>query len=167
MEKNISNLMEIIEQESEVLEILSDLLYRQKAAAIEGDIEMLNRITEAQGRAYEKIAELETRRREVIEPIAQELDMRPEEVTLSILKERMKGGSAGQWERVQKLIGPLVKKVRHSAKLNRIVLKRCLQLGEQRLKMMLDFRGQQDLYKFTGKKSQANKNSGVAVNKKI
>jgi flagellar biosynthesis/type III secretory pathway chaperone len=167
MEKTLSSLMEIVEQEAELLELLCDLLYRQKSAAIKGDLEQLNQITQAQSLAYSKIAELELRRREIIAPLAEELELDPEAITLKILKDKFIPDNKLQWERILSLVKPLVSKIRRATKLNQKILKRCLILGEQRLQIFYDHRHQNQIYDSGGKKSKAGKNSGVVLNKKV
>lgn len=167
MERNITQLIEIVERECEVLEALSGALYQQKEAAVQGDVEELNRLTEIQRRAYAKIAKLEGEWLQLTAPIAEELVIRPEEVTLSVLKERYRGEFSSRLEMMSDLLKRLTNRVKRTAKLNGMIIGRCLELGEDRFRKMMDFHNRQDLYSFEAKKSKVGRNSGVIVNKQI
>ena len=167
MERNITQLMEVVERECEILEALSGALYQQKEAAIQGDVEELNKLTEIQRRAYVKIAKLEGERLQLVSPIAEELAVRPEEVTLSMLKERYQAEFNSRFEMMSNLLKRLTNRVKRTAKLNGMIIKRCLELGEERFKKMIDFHNRQDLYGFSAKKSKMGRNSGVIVNRQV
>jgi flagellar biosynthesis/type III secretory pathway chaperone len=166
-EKSFSGLIEVVEQEAEILEALSDMLYRQKSAAIKGDTETLNILTESQGRAYKKLSDLEKQRLELITPFAEELNMSPEEVTLKTLKERYQGRLDAKEDWLLSAVKPLANRVKRALKLNSLILKKCLQLGENRLRAMMDFQQRQEVYNLNGKKTPAGKNSGAILNRQI
>ena len=153
--------------ESEVLENLTEILHIQKNAAIKGDFDVLNQSTEDQNLAYAKLAEFEIQRLKLITPIARELELRPEEVTLSLLKDKMKDSEGKRWEKISDVFKMLVEKVKRSAKLNRLIIGKCLELGEERLRMVLDFHLGQEQYNEDGKTVKSGRQSGVVVNKKM
>ena len=165
MERNITKLMEIIEKEAEVLEVLSDSLFRQKEAAIKGDVEFLNKVTESQNRALARLSELDKMRREHTLPIAESLGIEPEDVTMSILKSVYKDEFEEPRLRLLDSIKPLAEKIKYAAKMNVAIIKRCLNLGDERLKKMLEFRNQTDMYSAGGKKTKSGKSSGVVLNR--
>ena len=165
MEQNISKLMEIIEKEAEVLEVLSDSLFRQKEAAVKGDVEILDRITGSQNRTLARLNELDKMRKECILPIAQYYDIEPQEMSVSVLKKLLNDELEEPGLRLLDSIKPLAEKIKHSAKMNTAIIKRCLELGDERLKRMLEFRNQSDLYSLGGKKTKSGKSSGVVLNR--
>ena len=167
MEKNISNLREIIKQETAVLEILSNLFIMQKTAAIEGNLQLLNEITAEQGKLFAKIGEFEKLRLEIVEPLADELDIEPEEVTLDIIRKHAGIENTGNLDKIYNMLKPMVEKVKRAASLNMRIMEKILQTGEQRLKMMLDFRTKKDTYNITGKMKDNTGNSSVVYNKKV
>ncbi|MBC8490967.1 MAG: flagellar export chaperone FlgN [Candidatus Marinimicrobia bacterium] len=166
MEKNISNLKEIIKQETAVLENLSSLFIKQKAAAIEGDLQLLNEITAEQGKMFAKIAEFEKLRLEIVEPLADELDIEPEDVTLEIIRKHVGTENTRQLDKIYDMLKPMLEKVKRATNLNMRIVEKILMTGEQRLKMMLDFRTKKDTYNFAGKKKDNGGNSSVVYNKK-
>ncbi|MBC8277297.1 MAG: flagellar export chaperone FlgN [FCB group bacterium] len=165
MEQNISKLMEIIEKEAEVLEVLSDSLFRQKEAAVQGDVEILDRITDSQNRALARLNELDKMRAEYTLPIAQYYDVDAEELTMSVLRNLLKDELEEPGLRLLDSIKPLAEKIKHSSKMNVAIIKRCLNLGDERLKRMLEFRNQSDMYSLGGKKTKSGKSSGVVLNR--
>lgn len=165
MEENITRLMEVIEQESEVLEVLADSLYRQKEAAIKGDIEVLNQITDSQNRILARLNELDQKRLEYSEPIAQELGVRPEDVSTSLLKQYYSDEFSAGKNRLFSSIAPIAKKIRKSAKMNTMLIKRIMEFGEQRLKRIMDFHKESGSYNTFGKKSADSDKSGVVLNR--
>ena len=167
MEHNISNLKTIIEREAAALEILSDLMIKQKAAVIKGDLKLLDEITAEQSRVYTQIADLEQIRLEIVEPLADELEIEPEEVSLEIIRKHVGLDKTSQLDSIYKLLKPMVDKVRRAADLNKRIMEKCLQNGEQRLKMMLNFHSKQGTYSPAGKKTEASGNSSVVYNKKV
>lgn len=165
MEQNISKLMEIIEKEAEVLEVLSDSLFRQKEAAVKGDVEILDKITDSQNRVLARLNELDKLRGECTLPIAQYYEIEPRELTMTVLKNLFKDELEEPKLRLLDSIKPLAEKIKHSARMNTAIIKRCLDLGDERLKRMLEFRNQSDLYSFGGKKTKSGKSSGVVLNR--
>ena len=165
MEENITKLMEVIEQESEVLEVLADSLYRQKEAAIKGDIEFLNQVTDSQNRILARLNELDKKRLEYAEPIAEELGVRPEDVSTSLLEDYYSDELAGSKSRLFSSIGPMAKKIKKSARTNTTLIRRIMEFGEQRLKTMMDFHKESGSYNTFGKKSSGSDKSGVVLNR--
>jgi len=165
MEQNTSKLMETIEKEAEVLEVLSDSLFRQKEAAIKGDVEILDKITNSQNRALARLNELDKMRAEYTEQIAQYYDIEPQELSMSVLKNLLKDELEEPGLRLLDSVKPLAEKIKHSAKMNVAIIKRCLNLGDERLKRMLEFRNQSDMYSLGGKKTKSGKSSGVVLNR--
>jgi|GEM_PF-2340707 len=165
MEENINRLMEVIEQESEVLEILADSLYRQKEAAIKGDIEFLNKITESQNRALARLNDLDAKRMEYIIPLAEELGVSPEEISMTLLQQVYGNKFTPRRSRLLSSLKPMGDKIKSSARMNTMVLKRMMELGEERLKKMLDFCRDTGHYNLFGKKAEGAENSGVMLNR--
>lgn len=167
MEINLDQVMDIVEQESEILEALTDLLYRQKDAAIKGELELLDKLTRKQTEAYARICELEAKRLELIAPLAEELEVAPEEVTISLLEQSEAGGNKSRWERLQRMIRPLIAKVKRAGQINNLLFKRCLELGEVRIKNFIRYRAKNETYGLKGDIKSENKDSGVIFNKQI
>jgi len=167
MEENITRLMEVIEQESEVLEVLADSLYRQKEAAIKGDIEFLNKITDSQNRALARLNDLDKKRMEYIIPIAEELGVPAAEVSAAMLQQVYGNKINPRRSRLLQALKPMGEQIRKSAKMNTMVLKRMVELGEERLRKMLDFCRESGNYNLFGKKAEAGENSGVMLNQQV
>lgn len=164
---DLSSLMEIVERESEILETLSDLLQRQKRAATEGNLSELDRITEAQGRVYARMAELEAERLTVMKPLAAEMGMEPEQVTLTMLSDKFSVRLDDGMRRAVSLFTKLAEEVKRGAKLNGMIIRRCLDLGEQRFRTMVNFQQRGESYNFNGKKRLPGKNSGMVLNQQL
>lgn len=167
MNKDLSSLVETVEREAEVLESLSGLMRRQKAAAVAGDLEELNRATEAQERAYARLSQLESERLEKIQPIADELALKPGDVTLTLLGERFGAELGSGWERAVKLLNNLAEEVKRSAKLNGMIIERCQELGEQRFRSLVDFQQRGPAYGSSGKKKVSGTKSGMVLNQQL
>jgi hypothetical protein len=52
-------------------------------------------------------------------------------------------------------------------KSNAMIFSRCLQLGEERLQLLLNFRNRQEIYSLKGKKAKSGKKSGIILNKQF
>ncbi|MBC8204806.1 flagellar export chaperone FlgN [bacterium] len=167
MEANIAEIQEIVERETEILEALTDLLYQQKMSAIRGDIELLNRLTLKQSEAYARIAELETERLKLIAPIAEELEVAPEEVTLSLLKQRSGDNSGGRWDKLLMVLKPLILKIRRAVRVNSLYFKRSMQLNEERMRNVLHFQSGNAMYGRNGVKKEADKKHSIILNRQI
>jgi flagellar biosynthesis/type III secretory pathway chaperone len=165
-EINISSLIEIFEEETAALEKLAETFVAQKEAAVKGDVRQLNLCTKTQGDVYAQITDLEKRRFEAVAPLAEELDMRPEDVTLTLLKEHCHGKLRAKLEQLSVLMNSLSAKVKRSAKLNGMILKKCLELGEKRFKMILGLRKNGEFYGDKGVKRDVGAKSGAVLNKK-
>jgi hypothetical protein len=165
MEENITKLMEIIEQESEALGILADTIYRQKEAIIKGDLPLLNKTTDLQNRALTRLNELDKMRVELSVPIANELGVQPEKVTISLLQKYFTGKLDARQNSLLASIRPLTDSIKRSTKMNTKIIKRCFQLGEDRLKKILQLRTNTGLYANSGKKARIRSGNSVMLNK--
>ena len=168
METNITRLIEIVEQETEVLEVISDILLRQRDAAVNSDINTLNELTNMQNRAYSRLSALENERLEAVKPLAQQLKVHPRQITLALIRQRiLEDKEDHRFDRVAASLEMLANRVKRTVKLNGLIIKRCLELGEERLKNMMDFHNRQELYSFAAKKTKAGKSSGLVLNKQL
>lgn len=156
--------MEIIEQESEALGVLADTIYRQKEAAVKADLELLNKTTDFQNRAVTRLNELDKMRIEESALIAEELGILPEEVTLTVLQKHLKDELDSRQHKILASLKSMSSSVRRSAKLNASIIKRCFQLGEQRLQKILLLRADTGLYANSGRKSQSHSGKSMILN---
>ncbi len=167
MQENITELMVVIEQEAEILEILSDALYRQKEAALKGDVQQMNKITDSQNRALEKLNELDQKRVELVKPLAEELEIDPKDVTLSMLMKRFGDVIPTRKSKLMKSMIVLAERIKETAKMNSMIFRKILDYGEVRIIKMFEFLNQSETYEQGGKKSKASEKSGVMLNKQV
>lgn len=164
MSRIITELIQLIRQEQDVLERFLKVLEVQKKHLLANQIDEFQGTVSQQESVLEEIRTLEEKRIAIVRNMAQKTGMREDEITLTHLIETTLGDVSSELKSLKKRLSDLVERIRRVNRINQLLIKRSLNFIQQSIDWMIDTKDITQVYDFNGRTSRQTGTS-VMVNK--
>ncbi|HHV99313.1 MAG TPA: flagellar protein FlgN [Clostridiaceae bacterium] len=151
--QEVDSLVEVLKQQSDIYDYLLAKSKEKTDIIVNGKVDELDKITKLEKTLLSDIAKLERERETLVNKIAGEIGISPEQATMSELIRRLDKNETGKLEVLRKRVSEVLKELKRINELNSILIKNSLEYAEFSLNILSAARVTDNNYGNSGKVS--------------